>query len=91
MIFSELPLPHHIAPAPELASLAILDTALEVAGSALVAANPELGSQGDDDIVSAQACITEALLAQVEAMQVLIRRYVALAARRSPADPETPF
>ena len=44
MIFKELPLPRDIAPAPELASLAILDTALEVAGSALVAANPELGS-----------------------------------------------
>ena len=91
MIFRELPLPCDIATAPELASLAILDTALEVAGSALVAANPELGSLDDDDIVSGQACITEALLAHVQVMQFLIRRYAALAARQSRPDPETPF
>ena len=91
MIFQELPLPPEIAPAPELASLAILDTVLEIAGSALVAANPELGSTDGNDIVSGQACITEALLAHAEAMQVLIKRYATLAARQSHPDADTPF
>ena len=68
MIFQELPLPPEIGAAPELASLAILDTVLEVAGSALVAANPEIGCIDENDIVSGQACITEALLAHAEAM-----------------------
>jgi hypothetical protein len=86
VIFQELPLPRDLALSPELASLTLLDTALEVAGSALVAANPELGSVDGDDIVSGQACITEALLAHAEAMQVLIKRYAALAARHSRPD-----
>ena len=81
MIFQELPLPRDLTPAPELASLALLDTALEVAGSALVAANPELATVSDEDIVDAQACLTEILLAHAIALQVLIKRYAALAAR----------
>ena len=91
MIFQELPLPRDLEHAPELVSLALLDTALELAGAALVAANPELATVDDTDIVCGQACITEALLAQADAMQVLIKRYAALAARRSRPDPETPF
>ena len=83
MIFQEFPRPPQIARSPELASLALLDTALEIAGAALIAANPELGSTDDSDIVTGQACITEALLAQAEATQVLIKRYAALVERQT--------
>ena len=81
MIFQELPLPRDLALAPELASLALLDTALELAGSALVAANAELATVSDADIIDAKACLAELFLAQSDAMQALIKRYAALAAR----------
>jgi hypothetical protein len=75
--------------APELAALHLLDTALLVASNALVAQNLELQT---DDFVrevaahrAVEACLADATLTHIEALQAAIAKYRACLRERQRA------
>jgi hypothetical protein len=64
--------------APELAVLAALEATLHASAAALTAAHAELEAEdfaASPHPPSAQACLADALLTQVEALQHSLRRY----------------
>lgn len=64
--------------APELAVLAALEATLHASAAALTAAHSELTAEdfaASPHPPSAQACLADALLTQVQALQQSLRRY----------------
>lgn len=71
--------------APELAVLAALEATLRASATALTAAHAELEAEdfaASPHPPSAQACLADALLTQVEALQHSLRRYRTLVVMR---------
>lgn len=71
--------------APELAVLAALEATLSASVAALTAAHAELEAEdfmASPHPPSAQACLADALLSQVEALQHSLRRYRTLVVMR---------
>ena len=67
-----------LARSPEMAIVELLDSALELTTHALFAANPELESSEfllEMPQPSVQACLADALLMQVIALQAAVRSY----------------
>lgn len=69
------PTPPEIARAPECAAVAMLDHALYVAAFALLAANPAVADGEFNRSLDRREILAEAILAQTDAIQVLLRRY----------------
>lgn len=82
MIFQELPTVQRVSDYPELASLAMLDTALELATTAIAAAQPGLGVlDGTLDLdasVEPNHAVAEAILHHAEALKELLACYCRL-------------
>jgi hypothetical protein len=76
---NSLPDPQALDEAPELAALAVLDTALAVASNALFAAHRELqfGHFAELDSPGLQAFAADALLLHIHALQSALTRYFA--------------
>jgi hypothetical protein len=71
--------------APELAVLSALEATLHASAAALTAAHAELEAEdfmASPHPPSAQACLADALLTQVEALQHSLRRYRSLIVMR---------
>lgn len=79
--------PMLLAQSPELAILKALESALALAGCALIAAHPELESH---DFVceipepSVQACLADAINVHIGALECALRSYGLYAASRQP-------
>jgi len=77
--------PDVLVRAPELAVLDVLDVALTAAHHALFAANPELESSEyllEVPQPSVSACLAEAILGHVDALQAALGRYRQYSAER---------
>jgi len=84
VIFQELPTPHQLDEHPELASLALLDTAIEVASYALAAAEPALPFVDEHpNPVRPELVIADAIIQHATALQRLIGGYCQLTATPS--------
>ncbi len=86
-----LPTCRELVRAPELAILAVVENAIDVAIVALVAAQPELQPAADqrDDVDSSVAVAADHLIAAAQALAAAVATYrVALRDRR---DDELPF
>ena len=87
------PTPHALCQAPELAALALLDTALAVASNALLAVHGELlsGDFPEQGCPGLQAFVADALVLQIQGLQTTLGRYCAALRQidscRSIADP----
>ena len=74
--------------APELASLALLEAALEVTSAALVAAQPELLRPDDVKPSTESAAVALTLIEQAQALRRTVNRYrIALVADPEPDEP----
>lgn len=74
--------------APELAALALLEAALEVAQAALVAAQPELLRPDDFEPFTDPAMVASQLIEQARSLCGTIHRYrIALILDPGPGDP----
>jgi hypothetical protein len=74
--------------APELAALALLEAALQIASAALVAAQPELLRPDDFKPSTDSAEVASALVEQAQALRGTVNRYrIALAADPEPEAP----
>lgn len=89
------PTPFELVDSPELGVLYALETALDLAGRALMAAYPELhvGFGEGPEPLTAAVCLAEAILLQADALESLVGRYRLLLAqlesrRRLRSDPE---
>jgi hypothetical protein len=73
------PSPHTLCEAPELAALALLDTALAVASNALLAVHGELlsGDFPDQGCPGLQAFVADTLVLQIRGLQTTLDRYCA--------------
>ncbi len=82
MIFQELPTVQQVSDHPELASLAMLDTALEIATTAIAAEQPGVGAiDGTLDLdasVTPAHAVAEAILHHAEALEELLACYCRL-------------
>ena len=82
MIFQELPTPHELGDRPELASLAMLDTAIEVVSYALASQHPGLGFLDDHPGHAEPGLVlADAIVHQATALQALIGSYCRLTAK----------
>ena len=82
MIFQELPTPHELGDRPELASLAMLDTAIEVATYALAAQHPGVGFLDEHPgSLEPALVLSDAIVQQAAALQALIGSYCRLTAK----------
>lgn len=82
MIFQELPTPHELGDRPELASLAMLDTAIEVATYALAAQHPDVGFLDEHPgRIEPALVLSDAIIQHAAALQALIDAYCRLTAR----------
>ena len=82
MIFQELPTPHELGDHPELASLAMLDTAIEVATHALAAQHPGLGFLDEHPgPIEPALVLSDAIVQQASALQALLGAYCRLTAK----------
>lgn len=87
--------PPLLAQSPEMAILDALDTALDIAANALLAANPELDSSEfvcEVPEPAVQACLADAVVVHVTGLQNALdryRMYVANAEARRPCASQT--
>lgn len=88
MIFQELPTPHELGDRPELASLAMLDTAIEIATYALAAAQPVLPFLDEHPVpLPADLVLADAIVQQAATLQALVACYCRLTAPAPPGRP----
>ena len=88
MIFQELPTAGDLGDRPELASLALLETVLQVATSALAAAQPTLPFVDEHPApLPADLVLADAIVQQAATLQALVACYCRLTAPQPPGRP----
>jgi hypothetical protein len=92
VIRDELPTPDRLIDHPELASLAMLDTALELATLALAAEQPGLCAwdRTADALIGPDLAIADTLVQQAAALRAVIRCYRRLMATPPPGSSSQP-
>ena len=82
MIFQAIPTPHELGDRPELASLAMLDTAIEVVSYALAAQQPGVGFLDEHPgTLAPELVVADAIVQHAAALQALIGTYCRLTAK----------